>query len=165
MKKPLKRFLFIFCVILLLGGGTFIWFNRQAMLTDAAGAGNLTAVGFLYLLGADLNGAPTDESGEGGEYALCAAVANGHEDVVRFFIQHHADLDIDFGDEGNPLALALTNYSMAELLLSNGANPRHACYGRPIDRNNWNPPLDDRMFNLLKKYDAPTPSQSKPQSR
>jgi hypothetical protein len=44
MKKPLKRFLFIFCVILLLGGGAFIWFYRQAMLTDAAAAGNLTAV-------------------------------------------------------------------------------------------------------------------------
>jgi len=160
VKRWLKICLPFFCSILLVGVGAFVWFQRQELLTAAAAAGNLTAVRILYFLGADLNGSTTDDDGEEDEPALCAAVENDHEDVVRFFIEHHANLDIDFADEVNPLSLALKNYSMAKLLLSNGANVHDVTYCRRLKQNTWKPPLDDKIYNLLKTYEHPVAANS-----
>jgi hypothetical protein len=128
------------------------------MLADAAASGNLTTVRVLYLLGTNLNGSYTEESGEQAEPALCAAVENDHEDVVRFFVEHHADLGISYAEGINPLSLALRNYSMVKLLLSNGAKVTDVTYGQPLAKMEWNPPLDDKVLDLLKSYEHRGPN-------
>lgn len=150
MKRRIKIWLSALLVVLVLGVVVFVWFQRQSMLTDAAAAGNLTAVRLLFRLGVNLDGRPENDGQEPGEPALLVAVENGHEDVVRFFIEHHADLEVSYSDIQGPLEIAIgnRNYSMAELLLSKGARLRRNW----VDRDNWRPPLDDKMFNLLKRY-------------
>jgi len=49
---------------------------------------------------------------------------------------------------------------MAKLLLSNGANVHDVTYGRRLKQNTWKPPLDDKIYNLLKTYEHPVAANS-----
>ncbi|HEX4085827.1 MAG TPA: ankyrin repeat domain-containing protein [Chthoniobacteraceae bacterium] len=124
--------------------------ERQAMLFDAASSENLSAVKFWYFLGADLDRSPDDDYGGAPEPNFLAAVDNGHEDMVRFSIEHHSDIEATYSDIQSPLEAAIgdRNYSMTELLLKNGAKLRKDW----IDPTNWRPPLDDKMVELLRRY-------------
>ena len=90
----------------------------QWQLTEAAGQGNLAEVKRLAAAGAKLDAFPQHTGTEGGSPALHEEVLNGHEDVVRFFVEHGANLEITFSivDHLSQVLLAdattpLRNYS------------------------------------------------------
>jgi hypothetical protein len=131
-------------------------------LTEAASRGDLAEVKRLFGAGAKLDAFPQREGTEGGSPALHGAVAGGHEDVVRFFIEHGANLEITFSDVGSPLAVAVgrRHYSIAELLLAHGASVNHAVR-QVLTPTSWEPPLDGKTFELLKSYGAVTQTKFK----
>src|SRR5688572_24511682 len=101
----------------------------------------------LVAAGAKLDAFPQRAGTEGGSPALHEAVWNGHEEVVRFFIDHGANLEITFSDAGPPLAGAVggRHYAIAEMLLAHGASVNHAVR-QVLTPTSWEPPLDVKMF-------------------
>ena len=131
--------------------------DKQWEFTDAAARGNLGEVKRLYAEGAKLDAYPQEEGTEGGAPALLEAVAGGHDEVVRFFIKHGANLEIGFSDIKCPLSIAVGrgDYAIAKLLLEHGASANHAV-GQVLNENNWIKPLGQDMVELLKKHGAIT---------
>ena len=129
--------------------------GKQWDLTDAAARGDLAEVKRLFEAGAELDAFPQEEGTEGGSPALHEAASAGHDDVVRFFVEHKANLEITFSDCSTPLAGALRHYSTAKLLLDHGASANHAL-GHILDERLHQPPLDKRVFELLKQHGAIT---------
>jgi hypothetical protein len=111
----------------------------------------------LYAEGAKLDARPHEEGTEGGSPALLAAVEGGHAEIVRFFIEHGANLEIGFADINCPLGMAVGrgDYAIAKLLLEHGASANHAV-GQVLNANNWIKPLGQDMVELLKKHGAIT---------
>lgn len=129
--------------------------DQQWDLTEAAARGDLAEVKRLYAAGAELDAFPQQEGTGGGSPALHEAAAAGHDDVVRFFIERGADLEISFSDCSSPLASALRHPSTAKLLLESGASANHAI-GHVLDGRSFQPPLEDRVIELLKQHGAIT---------
>jgi hypothetical protein len=129
--------------------------DKQWELTEAAARGDLAEVKRLFEAGADLDAYPQEAGTEGGCPALYEAASAGHEEIVRFFVEHKANLEMTFSDSGTPLAGALRHYSTAKLLLDHGASANNAL-GQILDKRLHQPPLDDRVFELLKQHGAIT---------
>ncbi len=129
--------------------------GKQWDLTDAAARGDLAEVKRLFEAGADLNAFPQEEGTEGGSPALHEAASAGHDEVVRFFVEHKANLEMTFSDCSTPLAGALRHFSTAKLLLDHGASANNAL-GQILDKRSHQPPLDDQVFELLKQHGAIT---------
>jgi Ankyrin repeats (3 copies) len=129
--------------------------DKQWDLTDAAARGDLAEVKRLFEVGADLDAYPQEGGTEGGSPALHEAASAGHDEVVRFFVEHDANLEMGFSDSGTPLAGALRHYSTAKLLLDHGASANNAL-GQILDKRSHQPPLDDQVFELLKQHGAIT---------
>lgn len=108
-------------------------YRRQWQLSQAASDGNLAEVQKLVADGANIDAFPTDWDGGGsGIPALSLAAEYGHEDIVRFFLDHGANTEVC--DEDTPLLLAVIkkHYSIAKLLLEHGANPNARGEGTPL---------------------------------
>lgn len=129
--------------------------DKQWDLTEAAARGDLAAVKRLFEAGANLDDSPQEEGQEGGSPALHEAASAGHDEVVRFFLKHNANIEMVFSDCGTPLARALRHYSTTKLLLDHGASANHAL-GQMLDQGSHRPPLDKEIFELLKQNGAIT---------
>ena len=127
--------------------------NNQWKLTEAAARGDLAEVKRLFEAGANLDAYPQEDGTEGGSPALHQAASAGHDEVVRFFLEHNANLEMTFSDCGTPLAVALKHDSTAKLLLDHGASANHAL-GQILDERLHQPPLAKRVFELLKQHGA-----------
>jgi hypothetical protein len=129
--------------------------DKQWDLSEAAARGDLAEVKRLFEAGVDLDAYPQMEGTGGGSPALHEAASAGHDDVVRFFLQHNANLEMTFSDTGTPLAAALRHPSTAKLLLDHGASANHALRGI-LDPRSHRPPLDKRVYDLLEQHGAIT---------
>lgn len=103
---------------------SFIRENRQWELTKAASSGDLPTVIRCVKAGASIDREPDSPAG-GGEPALVAAAWDGHDEVIRFLLDHGARINVtDSG--GNTALMAAANrgrISTVGLLLSRGADP------------------------------------------
>ena len=107
----------------------------------------------LFAAGAKLDATPGDQN-VSGQPALLAAAEEGHDDVVRFFLDHGAE--VNRRDSCNNTALNIAairgHFSTIELLLSRAADPNIRGEGSPLwhakERN------DTRMIEILKSHGA-----------
>lgn len=98
--------------------------NRQFALSRAAGEGDIATVRSCIEEGVMIDAQPGAPDSVHGSTALYRATSGGHEDIVRFLLDHGANPNLLYQYE-NPLitACAARNYSIARLLLEHGANP------------------------------------------
>jgi hypothetical protein len=126
-------------------------------LTEAAGRGDLKEVQRLFKAGAKLDAFPQRAGTEGGCPALLEAVWGEHEDVVRFFVENGAKLEIWCADSGPPLASAIgrRNHKIASLLIEHGACVNDSTR-QILEPRRWVKAEDQKMFGLLKSHGAIT---------
>lgn len=132
-----SRIFVLLTLVVAAAGGAIFWItsdrqwkdtliqNRQHALIAAAYGGDLAAVRRLVEAGADVNALPHDHR----EAPLTEAVNMGHEEVVRYLLDHGANPN-GTPEGRNPLMLVCwdthsnqTRLSMARLLLEHGADP------------------------------------------
>ncbi|CAO3657049.1 unnamed protein product [Mucor hiemalis] len=93
--------------------------TSQDNLWVAAGDGQLDRVRELVESGIDVNG-----HDQFGYTAMHAAVSYGQFEVVKYLLDHGANVDVQDFEKDTPLYVAET-VAMAQLLLDHGADPKH----------------------------------------
>lgn len=127
--------------------------TRQRELTQAAHDGDLFAVKRLVVAGARLGGPPGDNVFSG-QPAFSAAASEGRNDILRFFLDHGADINTTDSADNTALNLAVIKGHLAtvQLLLSRGANPNIRGGRSPLQ--NAEARNDEQMADLLKAEGA-----------
>jgi len=127
--------------------------QRPWKLSNAAMEGDLFTVERCVTAGVDINAEPQSEAG-GGMPALIAAASGDHNDIVRFLLDHGADINRrdSTGNTALNHAAIHGNLPLVEFLLSRGADPNLPGEGYPLwNANNRG---DPRMIELLKSHGA-----------
>jgi ankyrin repeat protein len=127
--------------------------ERQWRLTQAAHDGDLALVKRLVDKGAKLDATPGDQN-VFGEPALLEAASEGHDDIVSFFLDHGANINLTDSCKNTAINCAVIggHLSTVQLLLSRGANPNIWGEGYPLgNAENRN---DENMIELLKAHGA-----------
>ena len=153
-----KRILLILGVLIITALGAYLWhirskYDRQWRLSTAAGNGNLPQVQKLLADGADIDLTPTDWEGSGSGFPpLLLAAQEGHEDVVKFLLDHGAKTEVCVEDTPLLVAVIKGHYNITKMLLEHGANPNIRGEGTPlldaVDKG------DIKTVTLLLKYGA-----------
>ncbi|MEP6670990.1 MAG: ankyrin repeat domain-containing protein [Chthoniobacter sp.] len=111
---------------------TIGWFVAQHFLqwklSNAAFAGDLAVVRRCVAMGVDIEATPSPE----GLPAITAAAYSGHEEIVRFLLDHGANPNRH--GMSNPLILACwrRHPAVVRLLLARGADPNARGEGTPL---------------------------------
>lgn len=125
--------------------------QRQWTLSEAAVAGDLATVQRCVDAGVDLDAYPTAENGAVHSLpALTCAALYGHEDVVRYLLNHGAHSNRRGSSDALIEACWKHQYDIAKLLLEHGANPNSRGEGTPLLAAEEQPEL----IELLHKYGA-----------
>src|SRR5579862_9315201 len=138
--KPsrLTHLISVILVSMLVVSGAYCWHmvakhNRQWQLSQAAGDGDFAKVQKLVADGANIDAIPTDwENGPSGIPALSLAAEHGHEDIVRYFLDHGANTEVCDEDTALLLAVIKGHYNVVKLLLEHSANPNARGEGTPL---------------------------------
>lgn len=108
-------------------------YSRQWELSAAAGSGDLSRVQRLVEDGADINVTPTDWEGAGSGFPpLITASMEGHDDVVKFLLDHGANTEVRVEDTPLLLAVIKGHENITKMLLDHGANPNTRGEGTPL---------------------------------
>lgn len=138
-------------------GGPIAWtylINRHRWeLSRAASDGDMATVRRLVTAGVDMDTAPQDwESHEYGLPALTTAALAGHENVVRYLLDHGAK--VNRKGISNPLIAACwrRHFAVAKLLLEHGADPNIKGEGTPLYAAEGTDQKE--LADLLRQYGA-----------
>jgi ankyrin repeat protein len=138
--------------------GAYLWcatirVNQQWDLSTAAATGDMSTVEKLVHQGTNVNALPPDTDGAGpGLPALLVAAENGHENVVRFLLEHGANIELKVEDTPLLMACIKGHDSIAKLLLDHGANPNARGEGTPLSVAEER--QDSHLVELLKSHGA-----------
>jgi formylglycine-generating enzyme required for sulfatase activity len=102
------------------GGDSAKAFDELAIFMNAVRAGDIAKVEAAARSGTDLN-----RRDAGGATALHHAAFAGQTDIVRFLLDHNANVDLADADDYTPLQIAVLHgrVEIAKLLLEHGADP------------------------------------------
>jgi len=155
-----KKLIFLLIATLALATPcVYLWhvkskYDRQWQISTAAGKGNLPEVKRLLAEGADINVTPTgwEEGSPSGFPSLILAAGEGHDEVVKFLLDHGAKTEVCVEDTPLLAAVIKGHYNITKMLLEHGANPNVRGEGTPlldaVDRG------DIKTVALLLKYGA-----------